>query len=97
MSLEFIEGEIVSKLKVRVALHIIDEVVPRLLEDGEPISRRMALAYSWLRFVCKIMKCPSDLPQNPKEWSFDTLERIADVLLDYARHLLKDYVSPNPT
>jgi len=76
-------------IKTRLALHILDSVVPKILNDGVFIGDRIATAYTWYRFLCK--RSPSMCPDVPKDldkWSLEDLKKIADKLADFATSLL---------
>ena len=92
MSLDMELLETQPTIKVRVGLHIISSVVPRILDDSIFIGERVALAYSWYLFMCKISLCP-DVPKEMSKWGLNELQKVAEALIDYARKLLKDYLS----
>ncbi len=100
MALNILQGEYSpAEIRIRIAFHILNEVVPRMLEEGTPITTKVALAYTWLRFVCKVLprECPENLPHELEKWRADTIERVAEILITYAVKLLGTGVLPPET
>ena len=89
MAVEFREGFERYGLKVRIAMHILDEVVPKILNTGVFIGERIATAFSWIGFVCKYRpaKC-SDLNTDVSKWSQEELKKVARKLIEFASELL---------
>lgn len=90
MALNFMEPlDRFEGIKTRLALHILDNVVPKIINDGTFIGDRIAVAYTWYRFLCR--KSPSmcpDIEKDPDKWSLEDLKKIADKLVDFATQLL---------
>lgn len=92
MALEYVGGEELSRLRVHVALTILREIAPELLNNGEFIGYRLALAYTWYRFLCYSGRCPKNIPGDMRKWDDKTITTIAEELVKYARDLLKDAI-----
>jgi len=92
MSLDIEPLEASASLKIRLGLHIINNVVPRILNDGVYIGERISVAFSWYMFLCKIGLCPN-VPKEMEKWGLEEIKIIADELVEYARKLLKDYIT----
>jgi len=90
MAMVFMEPAEREGIKTRLAMHILDNVVPRIMNDGIFIGDRIALAYTWYRFLCKhsASRCP-DVPKNIAEWSLEDLRKIADALIEFAQQLIE--------
>ncbi len=80
-----------SDFKTKLAMEILTNIVPRLLNDGVYIGTRVSLAYTWSRFLCKADKCP-DTPSNIRDWDLSHIKIVADSLVDYAMSIIEDYV-----
>jgi len=80
-----------APVKVRLGLHILSEIVPRILNDGLFIGDRLSVAYTWYLFLCKVSKCP-DVPKEMEKWGLSEIRKVAEALVDYARALLGEFV-----
>jgi len=89
-----LEYEEVGGFRVRLALHILTNIVPKLMDNSVFISTRIAYAYTWYRFLCISGSglCPKDIPDKIDGWGFDEIKKIADALVMYARKLLASTV-----
>ncbi len=78
--------------KVKLAIYILNRVAPRIMNLSAPSSYRIALAFTWYRFLCGKprlygAKCP-EIDGDPNKWGKDELRKIAETLIDYATSLL---------
>lgn len=92
MSIELDSLSSSPSIRVKLGLHILSFVAPRLLNDGIFIGERIAIAYTWYKFLCKVSRCPP-VSEDPEKWSLVELRVIGEWLVDYARSLLRDFVS----
>lgn len=91
MSLDILEDTTPSGIRVRIALHILNDVVPRIMGGGNTtLIDRIAVAYSYYKLLCSIARCIEGIPEDPNKWGETTLKKIADNLIEYARHLLRN-------
>ena len=82
--------------KYGLAIRILEEVAPKLISINNPLTTRIATAYSWFVFLEKAKpdlcrdKCGLDFNRNYKEWGEEELEKIAEALAEYATMMLKE-------
>jgi len=93
LSLDFETTEQAAPTKVRLGFQILYQIVPHILNDGVFIGDRIATAYTWYMFLCKIGRCPNDIPDNPSKWGMSELTKVSQHLVDYASRLLKFVVT----
>ena len=81
--------------KYGLAIRLLEDVAPRILSINNPLTARVATAYSWFIYlrdanpsVCREV-CGEDFNENYKEWGERELEKIAKALSRYATRLLK--------
>lgn len=96
MSIEIESLTTTAPVKVRLGLIILSEIVPRILNDGLFIGERLSLAYTWYMFLCRVARCPADVPREMEKWGLSELRKVAEALVDYARALLGEFVSARP-
>jgi len=85
-----------ADVRVRVGLMILNDVVPRMLEEGRWIGERVALAETWYMYLCSAMECP-EVDSNPDNWGTKELKTIARALVTYAKALLEPTLeAPRP-
>lgn len=84
--------------KYGLAMRLLEEIAPRLLSINNPLTTRVASAYSWFLYlkeaspsICRQV-CGEDFNQNYKEWGEEELEKIAEALSKYATLLLKEVI-----
>ena len=82
--------------KYSLATRILDEVAPRLLSINNPLTSRVASAYSWFVYLrenaptlCDDV-CGADFEQDYKKWGEEELEKIAAALARHAARLLRE-------
>lgn len=92
MAFEFQQTVLPSGIRVQVALHILNHVAPEILDSGNSLHRRMAVARTWYGFLCEMTGCPDEIPDDTREWNLATLERIAQALIEYASGILGQYL-----
>lgn len=91
MSLDILQDTSPVGIRVRIALHILNEVVPRIMgANNTTLVDRIAIAYSYYKLLCHIGNCIEDVPQDPSEWDELTLKKIVDKLIEYTRILLRN-------
>jgi len=91
MSLDILQDSSPVGVRVHIALHILNEVVPRILgAHNTTLVDRIAVAYSYYKLLCSIGQCIEDIPLNPSEWDETVLKKIADKLIEYTRILLRN-------
>ncbi len=78
-------------LRPYIALLILREIAPTILDETQPITKRMALAYTFLKVVKACGRpIPEDISWDMSEWTMDTLRRIVDVLISFAVYVIHD-------
>ena len=83
-----------SGYRYGLAVMILREIAPRILSINNPLTSRVAVAYSWYLFIRSVApatcrKYCSDMNENYREWGEDEPERVAKALIEYASGLLK--------
>jgi len=82
--------------KVWLGIKILTDIVPSILEDGSWIGRRIAVAMTWYKFLCRTTEgCPK-VPEDPRKWGSKELDAIAEALVSYAKSLLEDALRVPP-
>ena len=81
--------------KYNLALRLLDNVTPNILSINNPLSRRVAIAYSWYIFLREAdARICSDIcggvDEDYRKWGEKELEAIAKALSTYAARLLHD-------
>jgi len=72
-----------------LAVHILDNVVRRILNRGVFIGDRVALAYAWARFMCRhTPPLCEDLDMDIEKWGEEELRKVADKLSLLASNFL---------
>jgi len=96
--LSFHIEEAESRIAARVYLgfKLLNDVVPRILEEGRWIGERIALAKTWYKFLCRKQGCPN-VPEDPRKWGSKDLDEIADALVSYALSLLEPALRARPS
>jgi len=82
-------------LRVHLGLMILNDIVPRILEEGRWIGERVALAETWYIYLCSKDACP-EVDSNPDNWGTKELKAIAKALVNYAYRLLEPYLKNPP-
>jgi len=95
LSLSIEEAGNRADVRVRVGLMILNDVVPRMLEEGRWIGERVALAETWYMYLCSVAGCP-DVDSNPDNWGSKELKTIARALVSYAKTLLEPALTAPP-
>jgi len=93
-SIEEAEGRVAAR--VYLGFKILNDIVPRILEEGRWIGERVALAETWYMYLCSVEECP-DVPEDPREWGSKDLEAIAEALVSYAYRLLEPALRKRPS
>jgi len=95
MSLEILRDAVkLSPSMFYVAYSILSSIVPFIMNPGNYIGERIAVAWTWMQFVCKMdaQLCDrANIPKSPQEWGPQTLSIIADTLIEYASKILTLY------
>jgi len=95
LSLSIEEAGSSTGVRIRVGLMILNDVVPRILEEGRWIGERVALAETWYMYLCSATGCP-DVDSNPDNWGTKELKNIARALVSYAKTLLEPALNTPP-
>ena len=91
MSLDILQDYSPGGIRVRIALHILNEVIPRIMgANNTSLVDRIAVAYSYYKLLCHIGQCIEDIPKDPNEWDETSLKKIVDKLIEYTRILLRN-------
>ncbi len=77
-----------GNVAVQVALKILIDVAPSILDSTVPLPRRVALARTWVQVLCNLGNCPGNVPENPREWGIEHLDHVAKSLVDVATRIL---------
>ena len=69
MTMAFLQWGPRPEFKTWLGVHILDNVVRRILNRGVFIGDRIALAYAWARFMCKHSPALcDDLDMDIEKW-----------------------------
>jgi len=90
IDIELLEHE--SDTRIKIALMIMNEIAPKLLNDGVYIGERLSTAYTWNKFLCRVSKCGVE-DKDYKMWGLDDIRMVADGLIEYALGIIQKLVS----
>jgi len=82
-------------IRVHLGLMLLNDIVPRILEEGRWIGERVSLAETWYIYLCSKEACP-EVDSNPDNWGTKELKTIAKALVAYAGKLLEPYLKTPP-
>jgi len=82
-------------IRVHLGLMLLNDIVPRILEEGRWIGERVSLAETWYIYLCSRDACP-EVDSNPDNWGTKELKTIAKALVNYAYRLLEPYLKTPP-
>ena len=92
MSLDILEPP-VRTLKPYLALHILRDVVPTILDESQPITKRIAISYTYLKIAENLGKLPpEEIRKDPSKWSSQTFYKIADFLVWVAIDMIRKFI-----
>lgn len=73
---------------IALFLLIMREEVPTIVDKSTPLFKRLAKAWTWYSFICKVepKMCVGQgaVERDVKKWDDETLEKIAGLLIDFA-------------
>jgi len=73
-----------------LALMILRDIVPQILDKSVFIGRRIALARTWLDFVCHLRESYCiEIERDWSKWGPSELEKVVRVLIRFASDVLR--------
>jgi|GEM_PF-4082170 len=90
-----VEQQTPNHLKYSLAMHILNDIAPRIMSINNPLSARVATAYTWFLFlkqnsppICEEL-CGS-VKSDPREWGEAELSVVAEALTRYASRMVDE-------
>ena len=71
-----------------LAVYLLDRVVPLLLNDAESIDRKIAVARTWYLYLRDRIR-ENEVPPDYTKWGVKEIEKIAEAIINYVKHILK--------
>jgi len=78
-------------IKPYLAITILRDVVPTILDESQPITKRIAIAYTFIKVAESTGRLPpQELRENPSKWSSQTFYKIAEFLIQFSIDLIRN-------